>query len=358
MGMVMLFGLVGGLVVLALISWLLSALTSISFAHWMLILPLALCAITACSMSMNWVKEKNQDRGLPLALMHEQMLDPRWLFPFERMSELSEEDKQIKRAADKVLLSPRWSYSNFATTTEIKISKGETAEFLTTDIWDNDEGYYGYQIQYPLEEDGSQPDNRFFITEHRVKPEGGVNTRLLSWAGQLTDKNKAIELLANESVGGMTLVGVDKNQTIMSVSYRYHSERQIFLFNHASGEMRPITEKQNVAYAKLEWANDSHYMMVVSVNPDEILLALYSDAKDYDDFFSSRGRSIPRISRLLLISDQYPRGRLLSRLRLSEQGMLMAIANRNGQLLLETLDQRDPEKPRLKHFTLSPDQVD
>lgn len=372
MGMVMLFGLAAGLIVLALISWLLSAFTSISFGHWMLLLPLVLFALGACSASLQWAKEQNQDTGLPLTLVDEQVINPALLFPYDKLDDLnddlSDEDKQLKQQAEKTFLSPRWSYSHFATTNEIKISTASSADvkFLEVDGWHDEDGHHGYLISYPdlpslqrQQENPSQSEQekRFFITEHIIKPEGGVNTRLLTWVGELSDKVSAIELSVEGKVGGMTVEGVDETQSIISVSFDYHSQRQVFLFDHASGEMRPITEKREVASAKLEWANDWHYMTVVSINRGEVLLAVYSDAKDYDDFFSSRGRSLPRISQLLLISEQYPQGQLLSRLRLAEQGMLIAISENDGQLLLETLDQRDLEQQTLRHFSVDPKQL-
>ena len=81
MGMIMLFGLVGGLAILALIALGLSYLTSISFSHWMLILPLVLLTLSACSMSISWIKERNQDTGLPLTLIDEKTINPHWLLP-------------------------------------------------------------------------------------------------------------------------------------------------------------------------------------------------------------------------------------------------------------------------------------
>ncbi|WP_420590562.1 hypothetical protein [Bacterioplanoides sp.] len=353
MGMIILFGLVGGLAILALIALGLSYLTSISFSHWMLILPLVLLALSACSMSISWIKERNQDTGLPLTLIDEKTINPHWLLPRRNSDDLTAEEKAEQQQADKVLMSPRWSHSSVASTTDIKISKSETPQLLSTDIWNNDEGHYGYQISYPKDKNANQPQDRFFITEHIIKPECGVNTRLLSWAGQLTDKNNAIELLANETVGGMTVVGVDKNQTIINVSYRYHSERQIFLFDHASGEMQAITKKHTMASAKLEWGDVSNYMLVSRLNSGEILLALYHDEKNYDDFFSSRGRYLPTITQLLRISDNQPQSKLLSRLRLEQQGMLIALKQGdNNELILETLDQRDVEKPVLRHFSV------
>ena len=349
MGLVMLMALIG----LILVSLLLGYLSPLGFWWWFIGVPVALGIISVILRGADEVQESLQETGKDV----------------------------VEISAPKIEI-PRWSYSKFSTTEEIKISLNSDAEsnepprYLSTKLFareeEGDDPQYGYRIDYPIPDDGVESDtegrSRFFLRKLTILPDGQfhngrrLKTELLYWQGELADVKQAVPLFESVPVQGAEInaleiegwdiVGIDEDWTLINATYEYHHVRQVFLFDHQQQILIPITERKRMASARVEWGDDFHYMMATCHEKKQVLLTLYDKEKNYDDFFSARGHRLPRISQISLLTEANPTGELVARLKLENQGMVVAIQQQDEQLIINTLDERDTEDKLERQWSL------
>lgn len=316
MGIVIALGLIGLLVVSAALSYV----SHFSFWWWLIGILSALICIWTALKWLDHLKVVSGDSGLP-----------------------------IKRIDKPNVDIPLWSRSSESLTHNIKISQDQPFRLLDPEPAFDEAGDHGVQIVYP---NSTHPD-QFFIMHGKVADNAGYSIELLNWNKSLSNRAVANSILPSRKITGATLFGLSHSMTLFSAQFSHHAERQLFLFDHHKQSALPITELKSVASASIGWTGNSHYFIASQTDSDSFLVVTYEKAKNFDDFFSARGRYIPRVSQLTLHSEKNPKGELLSRMILEKHGLIIGVLPVKSEIFIQTLDERNLEAPLTRYWSLS-----
>ncbi|MCL6269326.1 hypothetical protein M3P05_05125 [Sansalvadorimonas sp. 2012CJ34-2] len=332
------------IVAILLVSGVLAHFTEIGFVWWFAGIPLGILMINVLFSVSSWVSEKMVDEGVDLNLVEQVVLSHGFFEPDSPLfDDIPESEKAIIRKS-----APLWSHSLFADTIPLKVSKNPPFERLSNDLWSSEEGDYGFQINY-----GSAHPSRFFLQSYSSGSDVNYRNKLISWQGKVSDRINAVDLPFEDGPEGFEVHGATERYTVLSLNFEYQHIRQVLLLDHSSNHLTAISKRQEMAGMKLEYGDRKSYAIVVAADESEIYIVFYLNEKNYDDFFSARGRYIPRSAELWRISFKNNESQLISRLILSKHGMPVAMRVEMDGLLIDTVDERNLKKVVWRRWKLA-----
>ncbi len=240
----------------------------------------------------------------------------------------------------------RWSHSELATTVNYALPREKPWRYLNNEETMFDGEYLcGNRIDY------SNAPSQHILRYTQIDETGRYTYAAENWQGELSDSETAVKLDIENFARG-DAVGISPTMSIIHYSYKYPNLKSIYLLNHKDNSLQALVEQQTLASAHIAWQHEFHYTLTYGMADGRAIFVYYTDSKNYDDFFSARGRSIPRFSHLYLISDDYPAGKHLATIPLTK-GLVIGVDKIDDQIVIETLDERILEEPISRFYTLS-----
>lgn len=243
---------------------------------------------------------------------------------------------------------PSWSRSNFAVTKAIKLSPETPPKHLDPDYPFEQEGFLGYAITYPNSE-----TSRFFVNQHYFNQDNQYVQELRYWNGQIDQLAGAPQLKLDDDADRLEAFGIDEDWTLLRIEYFKTFKHQLYLLDHRTDTLTPLTERMETVAASQGVISDSHYYTAICQEPKQLLLTLYSRSKNYDSFFSARGHYLPRDSKIFLINEPNPEAQLIAHLRLSKEGLVVGLAHKEKEILIHAIDEREIEQPTSRYWSFS-----
>ncbi|MFT7562067.1 MAG: hypothetical protein ACI93R_004001 [Flavobacteriales bacterium] len=240
----------------------------------------------------------------------------------------------------------RWSHSELATTINYVLPREKPWRYLKDNQAMYDGEYlYGNRIEY------TNAPSQHILCYTQIDEDSRYTYDAQQWQGELSDSETAVKLdIENFDRGDV--FGISPSKSIIHYSYKYPNLKSIYILNHADNSLQTLVEQQTLASADIGWQHEFHYALTYGMSDGRAIVVYYAESKNYDDFFSARGRSLPKLSHLYIISDEYPAGKKLATIPLTK-GLVIGVDKVNDQIVIETLDERILEEPISRFYVLA-----